>query len=62
MAKTIPKKGKPLIYDKILKSATTEFAAKGFAGARMDEIARQAKINKARTAPFRFRGDRQRRS
>ena len=47
MAKTIPKKGKPLIYDKILKSATTEFAAKGFAGARMDEIARQAKINKA---------------
>jgi len=47
MAKTNSKKGKTHIYDKILKSATAEFADKGFAGARMDEIARQAKINKA---------------
>jgi len=47
MVKTKPKKDKSKIYDRILKSATKEFADKGFAGARMDEIARQAKINKA---------------
>ncbi len=47
MAKNESKKDKAGISDRILKSATKEFADKGFAGARMDEIARQAKINKA---------------
>ena len=47
MAKKESKKAKSVIYDRILKSATEEFVDKGFAGARMDEIARQAKINKA---------------
>jgi TetR/AcrR family transcriptional regulator len=47
MPKTKSNKGKSAIFGKILKSATKEFADKGFAGARMDEIARQAKINKA---------------
>lgn len=47
MAKTKSNKGKSAIFDKILKSASKEFADKGFAGARMDEIARQARINKA---------------
>jgi len=47
MVKTKSKKNKFGIYDRILESATAEFADKGYAGARMDEIARQAKINKA---------------
>lgn len=47
MAKTRSKKDKSDAYAQILKSATKEFANKGYAGARMDEIARQAKINKA---------------
>jgi len=47
MVKKDTKKDKSVIYDRILASATKEFADKGFAGARMDEIARQAKINKA---------------
>lgn len=47
MVKKESKKAKAGIPDRILKSATKEFADKGFAGARMDEIARQAKINKA---------------
>ena len=47
MIKKERKKDKSKIYDRILASATKEFADKGFAGARMDEIARQAKINKA---------------
>ncbi len=32
--------------DKILAAALTEFAAKGFAGARVDVIARRARVNK----------------
>jgi TetR/AcrR family transcriptional regulator len=32
--------------EKILAAATTEFAAKGFAGARVDAIARRARVNK----------------
>jgi AcrR family transcriptional regulator len=32
--------------ERILEAALAEFAAKGFAGARVDSIARQAKINK----------------
>jgi len=44
---TNPKKDKSSICDGILEAATKEFADKGYAGARMDEIARQAKINKA---------------
>jgi TetR/AcrR family transcriptional regulator len=44
---TKPKKDKSFIYDRILESAKNEFADKGYAGARMDEIALQAKINKA---------------
>ncbi|MBC2713991.1 MAG: TetR/AcrR family transcriptional regulator [Desulfobacteraceae bacterium] len=47
MVKTKSKKDKSGIYDRILASAIKEFADKGFAGARMDEIATQAKINKA---------------
>ena len=35
------------MYRRILECATSEFAAKGYAGARMDEIARKARINKA---------------
>jgi len=33
--------------DKILDAATVEFSEKGFAGARVDEIARRAGVNKA---------------
>ncbi|MDD2715318.1 MAG: TetR/AcrR family transcriptional regulator [Candidatus Wallbacteria bacterium] len=33
--------------EKILKTAALEFSRKGFAGARMDEIAENAKVNKA---------------
>lgn len=47
MVKTKSKKDKSGIYDRILASAIKEFSDKGFAGARVDEIARQAKINKA---------------
>lgn len=47
MSKTKSNKGKSVVFGRILKSATKEFADKGFAGARMDKIARQAKINKA---------------
>ena len=47
MIKKNRKKDKSKIYDQILASATKEFADKGFAGARMDGIARQATINKA---------------
>ena len=32
---------------RIFDAATKTFAAKGFAGARMDEIARLARVNKA---------------
>jgi len=41
------KKSKSVVYQKILKSATKEFSDKGYAGARVDEIARLANINKA---------------
>ena len=34
-------------FDKILKTAQKHFAAKGFDGTRVDEIARDAKVNKA---------------
>jgi len=34
--------------ERIFEAATTEFAMKGFAGARIDVIAREAKINKQR--------------
>lgn len=47
MKKSIAKKDPSLIYRQILEAATHEFADKGYAGARMDEIARRAKINKA---------------
>lgn len=47
MKKSIAKKDPSLIYRQILEAATYEFADKGYAGARMDEIARRAKINKA---------------
>jgi TetR/AcrR family transcriptional regulator len=47
MVKKDTKKNKSKIYARILASATKEFADKGFAGARMDEIAKKAKINKA---------------
>ncbi len=33
--------------DRILAAAAVEFAARGFAGARVDRIARRAKVNKA---------------
>ena len=33
--------------DRILDAATLEFAARGFAGARVDRIARRARVNKA---------------
>jgi len=32
--------------EKILAAALTEFSAKGFAGARVDAIARRARVNK----------------
>ena len=38
---------KPSTYDCILQAATQEFARKGFDGARVDEIAHYAKVNKA---------------
>ncbi|HOS97702.1 MAG TPA: TetR/AcrR family transcriptional regulator [Deltaproteobacteria bacterium] len=37
----------PETLDRILAAAKDEFADKGFAGARMDAIARRAKVNKA---------------
>ena len=33
--------------DRILAAAAVEFAARGFAGARVDRIARRARVNKA---------------
>src|SRR6185503_19829658 len=33
--------------DRILAAAATEFATRGYAGARVDRIARQARVNKA---------------
>jgi len=47
MTKPTAKKDASVMYRQILEAATNEFADKGYAGARMDEIARQAKINKA---------------
>jgi AcrR family transcriptional regulator len=47
MAHPKPKKDASVIYRQLLEAATEEFADKGYAGARMDEIARKAKINKA---------------
>lgn len=38
---------KEVTCSKILEAATVEFSKKGFAGARMDEIARRAGVNKA---------------
>lgn len=38
---------KPSTYDCILQAATQEFARKGFDGARVDEIAHYARVNKA---------------
>ena len=47
MTKPTAKKDTSVMYRQILEAATNEFADKGYSGARMDEIARQAKINKA---------------
>ena len=43
---TMTKRNSEDTINKILKAALVEFAKKGFAGARVDEIAKMAKVNK----------------
>jgi len=47
MGSQMPKKKQTTTKQRIFDASIKTFAQKGFAGARMDEIARQAKVNKA---------------
>jgi AcrR family transcriptional regulator len=47
MGSQVPKKKQNTPKQRIFDASIKTFAQKGFAGARMDEIARQAKVNKA---------------
>src|SRR5829696_5905091 len=42
-----PKSASPVSRDKVFAAAAAEFAARGYAGASVDRIARAARVNKA---------------